>query len=382
MMKPMRNLMRLVRLIGWFMVVGLCCPRSGLSLPLTPQEAEKPPRFRGCCQFGYDLGVEIQGVPIPFYLGNIFGPDEVGTHSYSGDEWQQKGGWLATLSDIGESVNEKFGIIYTVGGGFIDMAHIKDYADWTAYLFSRLVALEGREGRIGIPLNGGAVTLLIREIELDGGDLERVCLDMAQRISFETSVWHEIATWYGYASFSFFPEWASAFSPEDCYSDLLGTYVGRGAILSRLEYNKAVDVEIGRVLAELGALDPAETRRAFNRVEGDWWDSTKRIPDKDLVKKHHLGYGSDEVEPWLVPDFSGVIEGHPEILKKVLSIPTVDFRGEELSSLYEFIGEVNPEELSEFFPFPVPGSTVLSVGDFGKIMDAIRSEIDSTRKMQ
>ena len=318
-------------------------------------------------------------MPIPFYLGNILGPDEVGTHSYSGDEWQQKGGWLATLSDIGESVNEIFGIIYTVGGGFIDMAHVKDYADWTAYLFSRFISLKGRKGRFDIPLNGGSGTLLIREIELDGGDLEKVCMDMAQRISFEISVWHEIATWYGYASFSFFPEQASAFSPEDCYSDLLGTYVGRGAISSRLEYNKAVDVEIRRFLTELCALNAAETKRAFDRVEGDWWDSTKRIPDKDLVKKHHLGYGSDEVEPWLVPDFSGVIKGGPNISKKVLSIPTVDFRGEELSGLYEFIVEVNQEELSELFPFPVSGSDVLSVGDFGKIIDKIRSDIVQTR---
>ena len=376
MMKPMRNFMRL---IGWFVVAGLLCPRPGHSLPLTPKEAEKTPRFRGCCQFGYDLGIEFQGVPIPFYLGNILSMNEVSAHSYSGDEWQQKGGWLATLSDIGESVNEIFGIIYTVGGGFIDMAHVKDYADWTVYLFSKLVFLEGRRGRFEIPLSGGFGTLLIREIKQDGDDLEMICLDMAQRITFEVSVWHEIATWYGYASFSFFPEQASAFSPEDCYSDLLGTYVGRKALSSSLEYNEAVDVEIGRSLAELGALDAADTKRAFNRVEGDWWDSTKRIPDKDLVKRHYLGYGSDEVEPWLVPDFSEGIEGHPNISKKVLSIPTEDFRGEELSGLYEFIVEVNPEELSELFPFPVPGSNVLSVRDFDKVIESIRSEIYHSR---
>jgi len=371
----MRNF---ISIFIWCIVLGLLCPRSGHSLPLTPQEAHKPPRFRGCCQFGYDLGVELKGVSIPFHLNNILNPDRVGKHSYLGDEWQRKGGLLATLSDIQESMNEEFGIIYTLRGGFIDIAHVKDYADWTAYLFSKLVSLKGREGRITLSLNGGSGSLLIREIGTGEGDIEMICLDLAQRIAFEIAVWHEIVTWYGYASFSFFPEQASSFSPEDSYSDLLGTHVGRRAISSRLEYNKAADVEIRRFLTELGALDTEGTKIAFDRVEGDWWDRTKRIPDKDLVKKYHLGYGPDEIEPWLVSNLSGAIKGDLNISEKVLSIPKVDFRGEELADLYEFIIEVDPEELSEPFPFSVPGSTILSVGDFKKVVESIRSEISQT----
>ena len=49
-----------------------------------------------------------------------------------------------------------------------------------------------------------------------------VAVPLAQWIAFQLSTWHEIATWFGWSALSIFPEEASAFSPEDLYSNLLG----------------------------------------------------------------------------------------------------------------------------------------------------------------
>ena len=38
---------------------------------------------------------------------------------------------------------------------------------------------------------------------------------IARRLAFQLSIWHEIATWYGWSAVPGYPEKLSAFSPED-----------------------------------------------------------------------------------------------------------------------------------------------------------------------
>ena len=56
-------------------------------------------------------------------------------------------------------------------------------------------------------------------------------------------MWHEIATWFGYKMTGFYPEFGSAFSWEDMYSNLLGCHVGYLALYdNEHSFDRAVTV--------------------------------------------------------------------------------------------------------------------------------------------
>ena len=94
--------------------------------PLKPESVDldsHPPRIiRTCCMFGFRVGV----FGIPFLrLSAITSMEKMGQHHFLG----------------GSSENN--GVVYTRRGGFIDMGHLRDNADWTAWLYSLLEANRG-----------------------------------------------------------------------------------------------------------------------------------------------------------------------------------------------------------------------------------------------
>lgn len=117
-------------------------------------------------------------------------------------------------------------------------------------------------------------------------------------------MWHEIATWYGWSVISIFPEEASAFSPEDLYSNLLGiklagSLIYQGAVVSEASYNENMQGALQMILPRLGA-QPAEVgQRAARAVDGQWWDARVALPDKRLVLRCNFDSGISS-SPWLV----------------------------------------------------------------------------------
>ncbi len=101
--------------------------------PSTIPEVEVRRHLRPCCAFGAGLKVAMGPVPGPpgFKVANITGVDELGPHNYDNP--------VAAIEprDIGTRpvINERNGLIYTCHGGFIDTAHVRDYADWTLFLW-------------------------------------------------------------------------------------------------------------------------------------------------------------------------------------------------------------------------------------------------------
>jgi hypothetical protein len=91
-------------------------------------------RLRPCCAFGADLASKMGPIPVPaFRVGNMLGRDDVGPHTYDS-------GLLHFRRSEQQTValnNEKNGLIYTCRGGFIDTAHVRDYADWASPRRSR-----------------------------------------------------------------------------------------------------------------------------------------------------------------------------------------------------------------------------------------------------
>ena len=101
-----------------------------------------------------------------------------------------------------------------------------------------------------------------------------------------------------------FPERASAFSPEDLYSNALGARLAGGVVALRQAttdrtYERTMDRWTREALEELGALDAGLGMAAADEVDGIWWDSGRRVPDPGLVLRRSFDVGT-VVEPWTV----------------------------------------------------------------------------------
>jgi hypothetical protein len=215
-----------------------------------PDELPKIPvrkRLRPCCAFGSEIYATLGPIPIPFYnIPNIVDLDTLGWHTYdSGIELPDEGGKRRIVMRIADP----------------------DAIEW-----------------VGV---------------------RRLTMWLAQWMAWHMSVWHETATWFGWGAVPGFPEQASAFSPEDLFSNGLGirlmpAIAGRGAERSESEFNRSADSWIRASLENLGAVEVEAGRAAARAVDGHWWDSTKRVPQKELVMRRNFEI-EGAAQPWLVP---------------------------------------------------------------------------------
>lgn len=259
---------------------------DGGALAAAAAETLPPPRLRTCCAFGYDLQTEVGGEPLPTTVANVVSPWQLGPHHYleAPDRAEQNG------------------LVYTCRAGFIDVSHVRDYADWTRYLYARLRPVLGSAVRFSLPDEGGARTVVLRAVDVEADEARRdeVARRLAQRLAFELSLLHEVVTWYDYRSVPFFSERVSAFSPEDVPSNAVGVAVGAEALRRGGDFDAQVDALLRERLDGLDALSPAATRRAFDLVEGAWWDRTRALPDLRVVTRRNVALGP-VVTPWTSP---------------------------------------------------------------------------------
>ncbi len=311
---------------------------------LTSKELSIAPAriIRTCCGFGVEIG--IAGVPFAKKT-DITSREIMGTHTYMGGKTEQNG------------------IIYTRRGGFLDMGHLRDCADWTAYLYNLIKASQTDPyyRHIDLRNEGGAKSLDLNvPKDLD----EEQIINLAGKISFDLSMWHEISTWFGASFIPLVPEKFSSFSPEDMYSNLMGVHIGMRAIRNKLEYDKAINVELSNMLDSLESVNTeAETYNAMLKVNEVWYTNQKKYPNKNVVLKRYIEFGPDLI-PWLVPGYES--RKHPYILQKP---------ADSLSKYYQLSLKLN-------FRFPVdsviPGNIdrVITQNDFDKFVHFIQTEIN------
>ncbi len=332
-------------------IFALLIYSTGLSSKVPQQSAAnpilKPHRIiRTCCSFGVDMQFfAIPGVK----LTEITGLDKIGAHHYLGDSSEQNG------------------IIYTRRGGFIDMGHLRDQADWTAFLYSKLI--ESRNtGSFSMTLGheGGEKTLSV-EIphSLTNSDL----VHLAGKIAYDLSVWHEIATWFGASSIPFIPERYSSFSIEDAYSNLLGVTVGIKAIESELPYEEAVTKIITQTLSDLNVVtNETETILAMEDVRNIWWTREKRLPSGKVLLQRQL-HVYPCLRPWLVPGWAK----SPQEPKE-LNVPEYTATGKSLNDYYELEFRLNYK-----FPFrkmfPDRKDRTITQKDFDSLLAEIAKEL-------
>jgi len=261
-------------------------------------------KLRWCCAFGSSLGVKLGKMPLPWIrVGRMLDVDELGPHRYDGA--------TAAIDDPRKHAfpkGEHNGLIYTCRGGFIDTAHVREHVDWTAFFVSKLDRHLDRGARIELTDEGARRSFVIEPVSrerMEGIDRDRLILAMAQWASYQVSVWHELAQWYGWSILTVYPERVSGFSPEDPFSNAVGVRVLEGVDLrktlaSEKIYNRQVDELIVRELERLGPVPKQVSRDAVRAVDRFWWDSKERLPETSLVRRRYLDVLGD-VEPWLLP---------------------------------------------------------------------------------
>lgn len=312
------------------------------------QDQEKvPPRIiRTCCSFGSEL--KMVGLPL-VKVTQITSLDQLGEHRYLG------------------SPEEGNGIIYTARGGFVDLGHLRDQADWTAYLYLKIRENNG-SGDIRIPLRyeGGVKTLYLN---LESTFSEKDMQLLAGAIAYDISVWHEIATWFGASMVPMIPERYSSFSIEDAYSNALGITLGMQALESELPYNEALTLLVRQTLDRLGAVDSADdTYAAMEAVKDVWWTRERKLPTRKVLLQRDLEV-YPEVAPWLVPGWLG-----QEQKGEALEIPARTVSGLPLADFYVYEVKLNHK-----FPFrkmfPEREDRIITQVDFDTLLRRIEWEI-------
>lgn len=245
-----------------------------------------PEGLRACCALGYDMRVKIPGMAaaLPFYrVDNIVSAETTGGHHYNDS---------LLLLGVNGGAAEYNGIVWTVKGGFVDTAHVRDTADMTVWIFTNLWPRLGD----AFTLNPGREELVQRRLVFraftpPSSPRERYILaaGMAARLAWQLAAWHEIAQWYGFESVPGFSEEVSAFSPEELWSNMLGARIAESLILSghvsdRRMYEVSMGQALQQALVYLGATTHAGTRARPKQLDGIWWDSQRTLPDKWLLR--------------------------------------------------------------------------------------------------
>jgi hypothetical protein len=279
-------------IIEWAAYIGIA-----LGLMMVSGCSFGGPRVR----IGY-LSTATFGIPFP-------DPNQLGTHSY---------GPIA--------FGEVSGIVYTCKGGHIDLDHIRGNADATHFLIKKIrTTLKKKRKGFSFNLGGETSTHVINFKYPDNWDrrqdkervIDEIAYSTAPYLAFSATTWHEIMTWFGVHFALVEPEFNSAFSWEDSYSNLIGTQLGVEATKdTEHDYDQAMTVAIYRELKKLGVQPSSTAVAASEKVRGKWYTGNF-VPD---VKMRNFDIGLDgSITPTLVPGIDDC-DGKP----LMLPVPTMD----------------------------------------------------------
>ena len=298
--------------------------------------ASRRPRGRTCCSLATHVPLHLGSAHVPITLGQLMSMQALGHHSYTG--WER----------LGEGV----GLLYTVRGGYIDLGHTRDYADLTAYLAVHLSPLlAAGHGTIELdPLLGKRRVVVTKAVP--AADVNATALLVAQRMSFDVSVWTEIVQYYGRGKMRGAEEFYSAFTPDDVYSDLLGTWLGARAVASPRPYDDVMTESLLAKLRELGAVSTKEATKTTFALAGRWWHADTAWPSPDIAI-----FRSFDIGPHLLPvvapvDAQPAMPGGGDASPLPLDVPAMGPTG-PLADVAHVELEPDPEDIPFFARTPV-----------------------------
>jgi hypothetical protein len=245
---------------------------------------------------------------------NFIDPDNLGPHGY-------RFNW-----------SEKNGIVYTCRAGHIDIAHVRKNIDWTAHLAAKtLEKLRNDETEFSFKLREPSlyfVQLAYPENwkDLSQADRENIAYDVSIRLgqyfAYTATTWHEILTWYGYKAIGFYPEFPSAFSWEDTFSNLLGIRIGAMALRDAEHgFDEAVTLILDQELEKLGAQPRLTAIRAAQKVRGLWFSTALLFCVDIMGRNFDIGLDDGSITAWIVPSVSGCEAAEAQ----TYPVPNLDF---------------------------------------------------------
>ena len=296
-----------------------------------PQQLTNPQKKirRTLSQFGYNLS--YFAIPI-FPITDFIRPGKYGRHSFS------KPGR-----------GEKNGCLYTCRGGFIDFSHLRAALDWTVYLTFSILS-----GQDEIELAPEAGSLQLRFTNTGELTVDDIA-GLAQKIAFERLAWHEVASWHYHRPYRAPSDQQSAFTPEDSYSNFLGTEIGKKVALrilrglETLPFSQVASEEIGKAIADLQPVPHIrESKMAYDIVDREkqlklpadkrnsdvWWDSKILFRDQRYIFKRDIELGP-EIDPWIVPQ-SGQLGCDIGPGPEIFIVPQQSQNGHSLTNYYDF----------------------------------------------
>lgn len=209
--------------------------------------------------------------------------------------------------------SEKNGLVYCCKAGHIDLAHLRKGADfanvYTKKFFTYLMSNEKEFSfkmkepctyfvKLDYPKNWQSLSEQNKK-EI----VENVSIQIGEYASFLGTTWHEMLTWFGYKMTGIIPEYHSAFTIDDSFSNFLGAYIAGNVLrenkeifnnptseLNKKLFNEKFTLALSEELEKLGAQAPKISGRAADRTNN---------------KKRHLNIGlSGYITAYILPGFN------------------------------------------------------------------------------
>jgi hypothetical protein len=322
------------------------------------------------CQFGDEPRYRLGCYPTSTIGTRYYDPNDLGLHSYN------------------FSSAERNGIVYTCKAGHVDITHVRIAADWTKFLanktFQRLMKndkefsyrMNTEPTRCFVKITYPDYwTVLTREYKEQIA--RTVSIKLGQYLTFTSTSWHEILTWFDFKVMGPFPEFPSAFSWEDSFSNLLGAHIaGRVLLNGEDNFDKAITLAIQEELNNLGAQSASTARLAAEKMRGKWF--TGQFAFLVDIKKRNFDIGIDDgyITPTVVPSVPGCEGVEPQLYP----VPNLDVFPEYGFSIKL---ELEPREwekdkiLKIVYPDASPRRRRIEpVIHFAPIMDYIRKDAE------
>jgi hypothetical protein len=199
--------------------------------------------------------------------------------------------------------------------------------------------------------------------------VNEIAFEVGPYVAFNATLWHEILTWFGTRFVGFEPEFNSAFSWEDMYSNVLGTELAVQALRNNNhDYDTSLTLAIDERLRELGIQSKSTAMHASEIMRNKWYRGYFLV---DTIKKNvDIGLDDGHVTPILVPGICEGVEPEP------ILVPTIDkLQKYGISMRYEILPR--EWEKSKILKIAYPngnGRKIQPDKHFPIIMDHIKKE--------
>ena len=236
------------------------------------------------CFLIYGCGARLGHLP----TGGFVNPKTIGTHN---------------------RLSEGQGMLYTLRGGHIDLAHVRGPADQTKQAYDRAYSciVNGKKS-FKVKPAWERITNKV-EFEYPAGwkqtpqtERERIAREIALKVApvvgYNSSLYHEMLTWKGAKFLLIEPEFKSSFAWEDVYSQIVGVWVATNAIKAGGKFDTTFTRLLNQELERLQVVSKEKAIQITKSVKGKWYTSAS------LIKRNMDSYLDEDISPCIVPGYT------------------------------------------------------------------------------